>query len=41
VDRMVVALVLAGIAGGFMAGSWILFGLLNWILDLIEARRHR
>jgi len=40
-DRAVVALALAVIVGGAMAGAWILFGLLSWVLDLIEAWRRR
>jgi len=40
-DRAAVALVLAVIIGGAWAGSWVLYGLLSWVLDLIEAWRHR
>lgn len=40
-DRATVALVLAVITGGAMAGSWVLYGLINWALNLIAQWRHR
>lgn len=40
-DRMVVALFLAGIAGGAVAGSYALYGLLNLALRLLDRARSR
>jgi hypothetical protein len=40
-DRALVALVLAAIGGGAMAGSYALYGLINWALNLIDDWRSR
>ncbi|WP_354643878.1 hypothetical protein [Kitasatospora camelliae] len=36
-DRMVVALVLAGIAGGAVAGAYGLYGIIDRVLNLMGA----